>query len=197
METLIRPETEDDYYDVENLTREAFWEFPGRAPGCDEHYLAFKLRRCEDFIKELDYVAVTDGKITGNIMYSKSKIIDNDNKEHEIISFGPVSVLPEYQKKGIGSKLINHTLKKAGEMRYRAVMIYGHPQYYPRFGFVNAEKYKITTFEGKNFDYFMILELYKGSLDGISGRGFQSPVFYDLNADEVKEYDKKFAAKKT
>ncbi|MCL2185337.1 MAG: N-acetyltransferase [Treponema sp.] len=195
MEIKIRLETENDYYEVENLTREAFWVFPGREDGCDEHYLVYKLRTCPDFIKELDYVALIDDKITGNIMYSKCKIIDTNNIEHEIITFGPVSVLPLYQKKGIGTKLINFTLEKARELGYRAVMIYGHPEYYPRFGFKDAKEFNITTHDGKNFDAFMICELYKDALAGISGKGYISPVYYDLNADDVKEFDKKFSPK--
>ena len=195
MEIILRLETEDDYFNVENLTREAFWEMPGRPRGCDEHYLVYKIRQSNDFIKELDYVALVDNKIVGHIIYTKSKIIDKNNNEYSIISFGPVSVLPEFQKKGIGKKIINFTLEKARELGYRAVMIYGHPEYYPKFGFVNAEKYKVTTSDGKNFDAFMICELYEGALKDITGCGYESPIFYDLKAEEVNEFDKIFPYK--
>ena len=195
MEVFIRLENQDDYYIVENLTREAFWEMPGRPSGCNEHYLVNILRQSSDFIKELDYVALVDNKIVGHIIYTKSKIIDSDKNEHGIISFGPVSVLPDYQKKGIGTKLINFTLAKAKELGYRAVMIYGHPEYYPRFGFKNAGEYKVTTSDGKNFDAFMICELYSGSLNGITGCGHESPVFYNINPEDVKLFDKKFPPK--
>jgi predicted N-acetyltransferase YhbS len=74
-------------------------------------------------------------------------------------------------------------------------MIYGHPEYYPRFGFKNAAEYKVTTSDGKNFDAFMICELYNGSLNGITGCGNESPEFYNINAEEVKIFDKKFPQK--
>jgi len=192
MEIFIRPENEEDYYIVENLTREAFWKPDKKPIGCDEHYLLNKLRQSSDFIKELDYVALADNKIVGHIIYTKSRIIDSDNNEHETISFGPISVLPEYQKKGIGTKLINFTFKKAKEMGYRAVIIYGHPEYYPRFGFKNAKDYNITTPEGKNFDAFMICELFEGALNGITGRGYESSIFFDINAQDAEEFDKRF-----
>jgi len=191
LEIIIRPENEEDYYIVENLTRKAFWEFPGRSQGCDEHYLLHILRKDSVFIKELDYVALVDGEIVGNIIYTKGKVVDEKNVEYETISFGPVSVLPDYQRKGIGSKLIEFTLKKAKELGYRAVIIYGHPEYYPRFGFRDAREHNITTPDGNNFDAFMVCELYAGALNGITGRFFLSPLF-QMNQDEVKEFDKRF-----
>jgi len=191
LEIIIRPENEEDYFIVENVTRKAFWEFPGRPKGCDEHYLVHILRKDSAFIKELDYVALVDGKIAGNIIYTKSKVVDEKNIEHETISFGPVGVLPDYQRKGIGSKLINFTLKKARELGYRAVIIYGHPEYYPRFGFRDAREFNITTPDGNNFDAFMACELYAGALNGITGRFFESPLF-QMNQDDVKEFDRKF-----
>ena len=192
---IIRLENEKDHFIVEKLTREAFWEMPGRSSGCDEHYLVNKLRQSSDFIRELDYVALVGNEIVGHIIYTKSKIIDQDQNEFEIISFGPVSVLPKYQKQGIGSKLIKFTLEKAKEFGYRGVLIYGHPEYYPRFGFKNAAEYKITTPDGKNFDAFMVCELYEGSLNGITGKGYQSEIFFNIDTEEVKEFDKRFYPK--
>ena len=194
MEISIRPETKEDYFIIENLVREAFWEMKGRPHGCYEHYLVHKLHQSEEFVKDLCYVALVKEKIIGHILYTKSKIIDN-NKEYEILSFGPLSVLPGYQKMGVGKELVTFTLKKAKELNYRAVMIFGHPEYYPRFGFENAEKYGITTSEGKNFDAFMVCELYKDSLKGISGRGYKSSLFNDIDENELREFDKKFQNK--
>jgi len=195
MEISLRLENEEDYYTVEKLTREAFWEMPDRPHGCFEHYLVRKIRQCSDFIKELSYVALNDSIIVGHIIYFKSKIIDSNNNEHEIISFGPVSVFPDYQRKGIGTKLIEFTLERAKTLGYRAVMIYGHSDYYPRFGFINAKKFKITTPEGENFDTFMICELQKNSLNGIIGRGYQPSIFDNVTEEEIMEYDKIFPKK--
>jgi predicted N-acetyltransferase YhbS len=73
--------------------------------------LVHKIRSHNDFIKELDLVATIDNKIVGNIMYTKSRLIGSENKEIPVVSFGPVSVLPEYQRKGIGSELIIKTVE--------------------------------------------------------------------------------------
>lgn len=135
MNIHIRQEQEQDHHEVEALTRDAFWDL--YQPGCDEHFIVHRLRMQECFIPELDLVAVLDGKIIGNIMYSKAKVVKDDTS-YDILCLGPVSVLPEYQKKGIGSELIRHTLKLATDMGHRGVILFGSPKYYPRFGFRNA-----------------------------------------------------------
>jgi len=101
MNLSIRQETKNDYRAVENLTREAFWNL--YVPGCNEHYLVHVMREHPDFVPELDFVAVLDDKIVGNIMYTRSSITDESDHRMEILTFGPVSVLPAYQKRGIGS----------------------------------------------------------------------------------------------
>ncbi|MFA7180701.1 MAG: N-acetyltransferase [Bacteroidales bacterium] len=95
-----------------------------------------------------------------------------------VVCVGPVSVLPERQKEGIGCKLLYHLLERADELGYDAAFLYGHPEYYPRFGFVNAERYGITTRDGKNFDAFMALELSPGALSGITGRFVEDDAFH-------------------
>lgn len=73
-EITIRNEKKDDFRTVEEITREAFWNLYN--PGCNEHYVVHRMREHEDFIPELDFVAETDGKIVGNIMYTKAKLTD-------------------------------------------------------------------------------------------------------------------------
>ena len=106
MDIFIRNEMEKDYRQVEELTREAFWNL--YIPGCNEHYLVHIMRDHPDFISKLDFVAIYKEKIIGNIMYSKSYVMDKNDSNHKIdtITFGPVCVLPEYQRKGVGSSLI-------------------------------------------------------------------------------------------
>lgn len=192
MNIEMRLENEKDYDEVENLTREAFWDI--YQPGCDEHLLAHKLRKVEAFIPELDFVAELDGQIVGNIMYSKAKIIDESGVDYEVITFGPLSVLPSQQKSGIGSKLVNQTIELAKGMGYKAIAIFGSPAYYHRFGFASAEKYHITTGDGENFDAFMVLELYEGALRGIMGKFHEDPVF-QVSKAESEAFDKKFPYK--
>lgn len=192
MSIMIRPENKNDYHTVENLTREAFWDL--YHPGCTEHLIVHKIRKASSFIPELDFVALLNNKIVGNIIYTKSKVVDKDDHEHEVITFGPISVLPSCQKLGIGSALIEHTTKIAQAMGYKAIIIFGNPAYYHRFGFENAASYGISTAEGANFEAFMALELYKGGLQGITGRFYADPVF-DVNQAELESFDKKFPFK--
>src|SRR5699024_7471715 len=92
----IRNERKEDYSIVEEITRKAFYNV--YVPGCMEHYLVHVMRDHEDFITELDFVLERDGQVIGNIMYTKAKLTDEDGTEKEILTFGPVSVLPEYQR---------------------------------------------------------------------------------------------------
>ena len=192
MNIVLRIEEEKDYKETEYLTREAFWDV--YKPGCNEHLVAHNLRSSKGFIKELDYVACDDKKIIGNIMYTKSKVIDGNMVNEELICLGPVSVLPEYQKKGIGSLLIKKTIEIATMLNYKGIFLYGNPHYYSRFGFINAEKYNIQTSEGLNGDYFMVLELGKDSLAGIHGKCIEDPAF-NVNEEELIEFERQFPYK--
>jgi len=189
---LLRKETVSDYEAVENITREAFWN--QHVPGCDEHYLVHIMRNAKAFIKELDFVAVVDGTIVGNIMYTKSKVVDDKDVKHQVITFGPVSVLPSHQCKGIGHMLIEHTMKLAKELGYNAIITYGDPDYYKKYGFNGAKSYDIGTADNLYADPLIAVELYDGALDNISGRFFEDEVF---NIDEaaVKEFDSKYPPK--
>jgi len=191
MDILLRLEEENDYNYVENITREAFWNI--YKPGCDEHLLIHNMRKTKEFIKDLDYVAVLNNEITGNIVYAKAKVI-GINKEYDVITFGPVSVLPMYQKLGIGKKLIEHTIAKSKEMGFNAIIIYGNPKYYERFGFKNSREYKITDKEGNYNDALMALELYSKSLDNIKGKFFEGEA-YIVDKNELEIFDRNFPNK--
>ena len=191
MEIILRLEEEKDYRTVENVTREAFWN--NHVPGCDEHLLIHNLRKTKDFIKELDFVAIFNEKIIGNIVYVKSKIINNDI-EHTVLTFGPLCVLPEYQNKGIGSKLINHTIKLSKEMGYKAIIIYGDPEYYKRFGFKASKEYKITNGNKKYPVALLVLELYQNALNCIEGI-FDEGKIYEVNQNELEDFEKGFVKK--
>lgn len=129
----IRNERKEDYSIVEEITRKAFYNV--YVPGCMEHYLVHVMRDHEDFIPELDFVLERDGQVIGNIMYTKAKLTDEDGTEKEILTFGPVSVLPEYQRNGYGKLLINHSCQKAAELGYDVIVILGSPANYVSCGF--------------------------------------------------------------
>ena len=191
MEILLRLEEEKDYKIVEKLTREAFWN--NHVPGCDEHLLIHKLRKSSEFVNELDFVAIYDNKIVGNIVYVKSKVINN-NEENVVLTFGPLSVLPSYQNNGIGGKLINHTVKLSKEMGYKGIIIYGDPKYYKRFGFKESKHYKITNKDKKYSVALLVLELYPNALNGTEGI-FDEGKVYEVDKNELEEFDKMFPKK--
>ena len=189
MNFIIRREIESDYDEVEYLTTDAFWDI--YKPGCVEHLLAHKLRKIPAFIPELDFVAVMDDQIVGNIMYSRAIVADESGSGHEVLTFGPLSVLPAFQKKRIGSALVEHTKKLAATMGWKAIIIYGNPNFYCRFGFEGAERFNLSTADGQNFVAFMALELYKDALCGITGRFREDPVF-QIDEDELESFEKRF-----
>jgi putative acetyltransferase len=184
MELVIRHENENDYRTVEELTREAFWNI--HVPGCDEHFCLHNLRNSPDYIPELDYVALDEGKIVGHILYSRAAIVDPQGIKKEVLCFGPISVWPVLQKKGIGSALINHSISAAKTMPYPAICIYGDPRYYGRFGFRCAEKFEIKTSDDKYAFALMALELKPNALSNISGRFIESPAFYADESEFIK-----------
>lgn len=191
MQINLRPEEEKDYRAVEELTREAFWNI--YVPGADEHLLIHKLRSAKEFVKDLDFVAVYNDIIVGNIVYAQSKVTNSHN-ENIVLTFGPVSVLPDYQNKGIGSKLINHTIKLSKGMGYKAILIYGDPEYYKRFGFKVSKEYRITNKEGKFPAALLALELYHGALNEIHGM-FDEGNAYEIDSEEAQRFDKGFVKK--
>jgi len=179
---------EKDFKSVEYMTREAFWDL--YKPGCDEHLVVHKIRKVPAFVKELDFIACDKDTIVGNIIYSRAKVLNEENKEFEV----PFAVLPSYQKQGIGSLLMNHSIEKARQLGYKGIIIFGNPDYYHRFGFVNAKEYNIHTSWGDDFDAFMALELYDGSLRGISGKFNEDEVF-KIENEELEDFEKQFPYK--
>lgn len=192
MNINIRLETQKDFSETEVITREAFWDV--YKPGCNEHLILHKLRQVPAFINELDFVAIYENRIIGNIIFSKAKVVNDNNREYEVLCMGPLSVLPSYQRKGIGSKLIKHSIICAKKLGFKAIIIFGNPNYYNCFGFVNAQKYNIRTSQGDNFDAFMALELYENSLKGIEGKYYEDPIFQVENK-ELEAFEKEFPYK--
>jgi predicted N-acetyltransferase YhbS len=191
MEIKLRLEEEKDYRLVEELTREAFWNV--NFPGCCEHLVIHNLRKVNEFIKELDFVAIHNNEIVGNIVYVEAKLKDND-KEYTVLTFGPLSVLPEYQNKGIGGELINYTMKLSKEMGYKAIIIYGDPEYYKRFGFKESKEYNITNKDKKYPAALLVSELYPNALNGINGI-FDEGKNYEIDENKFEEFEKDFDKK--
>jgi predicted N-acetyltransferase YhbS len=172
MNLLIRQEEKKDHDAVYQVVKTAF-ETMEKANG-DEQDLVNRLRKSEAFIPELSLVAEIDGKIIGHILFTRMKI-----GEHISLALAPVAVLPEYQGQGAGAQLIREGHRIARELGYRSVILVGHPDFYPRFGYSSASRWKISApFEVPD-EAFMALELVEGGLKDVSGEIEYAKEFFE------------------
>jgi predicted N-acetyltransferase YhbS len=193
MNLTIRTTDKNEFFETENLTREAFWNL--YKPGCDEHFALHQLRSGDCYVPGLDLVALLDGQIVGHVISTKAKVVDSDDEVyHEVLCLGPISAEPSLQGKGIGSQLMRQSIARAASLGFKSIILYGNPEYYKRFGFENAEKYTIATRDNQNYDPFMAIELYPGALNGITGRFYEDNLFFNTEAD-LEEFEKLFPAK--
>ncbi|NLK43026.1 MAG: N-acetyltransferase [Tissierellia bacterium] len=165
MKIIIRQENQKDYRITESVVEQAFKRLDYDP---SEHILVSKLRKSHVFIPELSLIAEVDGRIVGHTMLTKL-IIKNGEKEYESLALAPVSVLPSYQNKGVGTALVNEVLKIAKNIGFKSAIVLGHPNYYPRFGFKPASIWGIKPPFDVSDDVFMALELECGSLEGVTG----------------------------
>jgi len=182
----IRNEKETDFARVEEITRKAFWNL--YIPGCVEHYLVHIMRSHKDFLPELDLVIEADNQIIGNIMYTKAKLVDESGNEKEILTFGPVCIIPEYQRMGYGKMLMEHSFEKAAALGYDVIVIFGNPNNYVSRGFKSCKKYNVCLENGMYPSAMMIKELKSNVLDGRKWFYYESPVM-QISDDEAGRFD--------
>jgi predicted N-acetyltransferase YhbS len=192
MHVRVRQTTKKDFYQTEYITRESFWNL--YKPGCDEHLVLHNLRNSACCIGELDLVAVYENEIIGHIISTKARVVDSENNDHEVLCVGPLSVLPKFQKIGIGSKLINNSIKAAKELGFSGMILFGNPEYYHRFGFRNAKEYGVSTKDDQNFEPFMALELQRSGLANVTGRFILDNAF-EIQPADLHEFEKNFPYK--
>lgn len=174
----IRQERPEDYQWVIELTERAF-EAMELSNG-KEGMLVSNLRKSHSFIPDLSLVAEFEGKVVGHILFTPT-IINNGNQQFLSLTLAPVSVLPDFQNKGIGSQLILIGHQKAKELGYQSVILFGHPHYYPRFGYQPCSTWNIQSpIELPSDDVFMAVELTEGALNGVSGTVVLPDEFADV-----------------
>lgn len=175
MDIIIRPELNTEYNTTEEIIKKAFLyeEYSDKK----EHLLVNRIRKSDAFIHELSLVALNQSEdVIGHILLSKINIVDGNN-EVDSLALAPVSVTPEYQKKGIGSQLIHAALKNAKDLGYHSIIVLGHKDYYPKFGFKPASLWNIQApFEVPD-EVFMALELTPNSLEKVQGVVHYSKAF--------------------
>ena len=263
-EYTIRQEQPADFYAVENLTREAFWNV--YRPGCSEHYVLHCYRNHPDFIPELSLVlegpANSGGsagdcselaggmpvssasampvagvesrrEILAHVMFAWSEILvdadesqaglaqetcevageavagsaltaseepregcEQEPRRLRMMTFGPISVRPDMQRKGLGKMLLDYALERARQMGAGCIAMCGNIQFYGKCGFVTATSKGIRYADDPDGDapYFLIRELTPGFLDGIRGT-YRDPAPYFVDDRDVDAFDKQFPPK--
>ena len=191
----IRLEEKNDYREVENLVREAFWNV--YRPGCSEHYVIHTLRDDPAFVRELDFVMEKDGRLIGQNMFMRTIIEADDGRTIEVLTMGPIGITPELKRRGYGKALLNYSLERAAELGFGAVLFEGNIAFYGKSGFDYAARFGIRYHdlpEGADASFFLCRELIPGYLDGVTGV-YRTPQGYYVADEEVEAFDRGFPAK--
>ena len=195
---IIRPEREEEYRDVENLVREAFWNV--YRPGCLEHYVLHQLRNDPAFVKELDLVMEKDGQLIGQNMFMRAVIKADDGRDILIMTMGPICIAPEYKRQGYGKILLDHCLDKAAKLGCGALCFEGNIDFYGKSGFTFARNFGIRYHdlpEGADDSFFLCKELIPGYLNGIRGE-YAPPEGYfaaEKDPEDFEKFDAQFPPK--
>ena len=152
----IRAERPEDIASIRDVNRRAF----GQNQEAD---IVDALRRNGAAL--LSLVAILDGQVVGHIMYSPISV----GIATTGAALGPMAVLPEYQRQGIGGRLIEAGSQKLKEAGYPFIIVLGHALYYPRFGFKPASMYGILCEWEVPDEVFMLQVLHESKVAGVSG----------------------------
>ena len=192
---IIRLEREEEYREVENLVREAFWNV--YRPGCLEHYVLNQLRNDEAFVPELDFVMERDRQLIGQNMFMRANIKADDGRDIPIMTMGPICITPELKRQGFGKKLLDYSLNKAAELGCGALCFEGNINFYGKSGFTFASEFGIRYHdlpEDADASFFLCKELIPGYLSGVTGE-YTPPQGYFVDEDEAEKFDKGFSYK--
>lgn len=177
-ELFVRGEKVTDHDTVYNINKLAF--------GSEiEPKLIAALRKSKSFVRGLSLVAVKEEKVLGHALLTRAFIV-NRGRRFKCLVLGPMAVLPEYQKQGIGKKLMEEGFERAKELGFTAIAVLGHETYYPKFGFIPASQKNIKTSFKVPDENFMIVELVPNALKGISGMVEYPKEFLRISAAEPK-----------
>lgn len=168
----IRTEKDSDHENIFNVNELAF----GRDV---ESRLVDSLRSSKSYVEGLSLVSEDDGDVVGHIMFTKISI-DPENDEFAGVSLAPVAVKPDNQNQGVGSKLVSEGLKACKYLGFKIMVVIGHPEYYPRFGFIQARKIGLESSIPVPDEAFMVLELIPGSLERLEGKIIFAPEFNEF-----------------
>lgn len=166
MSIIIQQEQRSDYQQVFELVAKAFADM--EKSDQQEHHIIERLRKSDAFIPELSLVARQESRVVGHILISKIKI-KNTSTVFDSLSLAPIAVLPEFQRQGIGAMLIRTAHQVARNLGYDSVVLVGHENYYPRFGYVPASKFGIQFPFDSPDENCMAVELTSNALQDVNG----------------------------
>lgn len=167
IDVIIREERQKDFEKINQVVKAAFKNV--EQTDHTEHLLVERLRKSQAYIPALSLVARTpQGEIVGHLLLSKAHII-NGSQSFEVLALAPLSVAPAFQRNSIGSKLIEVAHQRAKKLGYAAIVLLGHKDYYPRFGYKKASLFGVSFPFNTPDDCCMVAELRKNALRGISG----------------------------
>ena len=192
MKITLRQERAGERRAVEDLVREAFWNV--YQPGCNEHHYLHLLRLSPAFRPDLTFVCEADGALAGQIACSASRIERSGGGRLDTVTFGPLAVLPRYQKRGLARALVCHALRAAQAAGEQAAVILGDPRHYGRYGFWCGERWGIALENGLFLPGLQAVELTPGALAHAAGR-FCEGFAYDPDPAELEAFDGSFPVK--
>ncbi len=169
MNVIIRPEDPQDFPKIWTVNQSAF-------AGDSEANLVNDLRN-SGYV-ELSLVAELDGEIVGHILFSRVTVATSQGSV-KTLSLAPMAVLPSHQRQGVGSKLVRTGVSLCSQRGCHLILVLGHPDFYPRFGF-SAERARGIASPFGGGEAWMALELVPGVLDAVEGRVEFSPPFMKL-----------------
>lgn len=198
MSITFRNEQPQDYFAVEALVREAFWNV--YRPGCVEHYVLHCMRNDPAFVRELDIVMEKDGRLIGQNVFMRAQILGDDGNVIPIMTMGPICVDPEIKRQGFGKKLLDFSLERAAALGCGALCFEGNIDFYGKSGFDFASRFGIRYHglpAGADDSFFLCRELIPGYLDGISGE-YAPPEGYfaaEMNPADFEVFEAQFPEK--
>lgn len=169
MNCQIRAEQPEEFPRIKEILDLAFQQE-------EEGQIVERIRASDAYVPELSLVAIWEKEIIGHIVFSEIKI-ENEKNSYRALALAPMAVHPDFQRKGIGNQLIKSGLEVARQLGRDRVIVLGHAEYYPKFGFLPASKWNIKAPFPVPDEVFMALALKNGGLDNVEGTVIYSKAF--------------------
>ena len=167
MKVDIRAEQPQDFERIFELVRSAFEK--EAMSDHQEHFLVERLRQSDAFVSELSLVAEFQGKLVGYILLTKIRILSADDRSFGSLALAPVAVSLDFQKRGIGGQLIEAAHLIAAGLGFGSVVVLGHADYYPKFGYKRLSTFDIRLPFDVPDENAMGIELIEGALQDVCG----------------------------